>query len=64
MPKYNVNVRMRDGDGAFLLIGSVIRELKKAGVNRDDIDEYVRQITSGDYYNMLKVTRETVNLYK
>ena len=46
---------------AYWIMGMTARALKRNG-HADKVDEYHRRATSGDYANLLKVTREYVNL--
>jgi len=50
-----------ESGNAFWIMGAVIRELRKAG-RGDLVKEYGDRATSSDYKNLLKVTREYVNL--
>ncbi len=56
-----VRVRLVGEDGnAFAIMGRVRQAMKRARVPRETIDAYTAEATSGDYYNLLKVTLEYV----
>ena len=57
-----VIVEMRGPSGnAYCVMANVVKALKDAG--RGDLkDEYLRRATSGNYENLLAVTREYVDL--
>jgi hypothetical protein len=63
-PKFpNVTVELIGRDGnAFAILGTVIRELKRAGVSREEIDAFQAKATSGDYNNLLATVMETVEV--
>lgn len=50
-----------DGN-AFSIMGRVMDALKKAGVPKEEIDEYYAQSTSGDYDNLLRTATEWVSV--
>ena len=54
-PKYpEIVVQLTGKDGnAFFILGTVRKALKKAGVNSNEIDEWLKESTSGDYDNLL-----------
>lgn len=57
-----VIVKLIGEDGnAFSIIGRVMHAMKRANWSKDEIDEYKRQATSGDYDNLLAVTYEYVD---
>lgn len=52
-----VRVKLVGEDGnAFSILGRVSREMRNAGIPKETIDQYVREATSGDYNNLLRVT--------
>lgn len=59
----NITVKLLGEDGnAFVILGKTKKALQKAGVNKNDIDEYMNEAMSGDYDNLLIVTTKTVNV--
>ena len=63
MPKYpDVKVPLLGEDGnAFSIIGRTTKELKRAKVDRDEVEAYMKEAMSGDYDNVLRVTRRWVD---
>ena len=64
-PKTNETVRVElagPSGNAFCVLGAMRRALRNAGLGSAEIDEYFRRATSGDYENLLAVSREYVNL--
>lgn len=47
---------------AYFLLGRVQAALERAGASDEAIRDYVTEATSGDYDNLLAVTRRYVNL--
>lgn len=63
MAKYEIEVELIGQDGnAFAIMGAVSRELKMAGVSKEERDAYFTEATSGDYDNLLRVTADWVNI--
>ena len=63
MAKYNVTVSLTEVDGnAFSVMGAVKKALRRHGVKKEELDEYTKQATSGDYDNLLRVTMEWVEV--
>lgn len=63
MPKTDVTVKLLGLDGnAFNILGIVRREMSKAKVNSDIINDYLKEAMSGDYNHLLRVTQEYVNV--
>lgn len=60
-PEVEVELLGQDGN-AFFILGKVKSALTRAGVSKDDIDEYMNNATSGDYDHLLRVTMETVEV--
>ena len=54
-PKYpNVEVQLSNEDGnAFLIMGRVIRALRKGGATPEEIKWFQNEATSGDYEHLL-----------
>ncbi len=54
---------MAEEDGnAFAIIGKVSGALRKAGADKEYIDEYLNKSMSGDYDHLLGVAMEYVNV--
>jgi len=52
-------VKMTGHDGnAFSIMGRIKQALKSAGADREYIDKYLKEATSGDYDNLLVVSME------
>lgn len=63
MAKYDIEVELIGNDGnAFAILGAVQRDLKRAGVSKEERDAYFTEATSGDYDNLLRVTAKWVNI--
>ena len=60
-PEIEVQLVGLDGN-AFSIMGRVMDALKKAGVPKEEIDEYYAQSTSGDYDNLLRTACEWVSV--
>ena len=57
----NVKVRLTGRDGnAFAIMGAVSLALRKANVTKEEIAEYRKESTSGDYDNLLLVAHRWV----
>lgn len=54
-----VNLVGEDGN-AFSILGRVIQAMRKAGVDRETIDQYKEEATSGDYNHLLNTTMKYV----
>jgi hypothetical protein len=56
IPKYpDITVRLSGSDGnAFLIMGKVIKALKKNGASEEEIEAYKAEATSGDYEHLLQ----------
>ena len=53
----------KPGDGnAFSIMGRVKQALKRAGADKEYIDEYLSKATSGDYDNLLVVSMGYVDV--
>jgi len=63
-PKYpNITVQLTGNDGnAFAVMASVRKALRRAEVSADEISEYLKQSTSGDYDNLLRVAMSWVTV--
>ena len=63
-PKYpDVEVTLTGQDGnAFAIMGTVSKALRRHGVTRDEVDEYVEESMSGDYNNLLRTAMKWVTV--
>ena len=51
----DIQVRLVGEDGnAFAILGRVSKALKRAGVDRSDIDKFKAEAMSGDYNHLLR----------
>ena len=51
----DIKVRLVGEDGnAFAILGRVSKALKRAGVDRSDIDKFMAEAKSGDYNHLLR----------
>ncbi len=51
----DIQVRLVGEDGnAFAILGRVSKALKRAGVDRSDIDKFMAEAMSGDYNHLLR----------
>ena len=55
----SINLSSPQGN-AFFIMGMTKRELRKAGVSKEEIDEYYEEATSSDYDNLLDVTKRYI----
>ena len=62
-PPLKPTVKLIGQDGnAFAIMGNVKQALKRAGADKDYIDEYLNEATSGDYNHLLTVSMKYVNI--
>ena len=62
-PETKPTVKLVGEDGnAFSIMGRVKQALKHAGANKEYIDEYLNEATSGDYDHLLVVSMEYVDV--
>jgi hypothetical protein len=47
---------------AFAIMGNIKRALKRAGADKEYIDDYIKEATSGDYNHLLSVSMKYVNV--
>ena len=54
-PKYpDIEVKLSGENGnAYVIMGRVKRAMRKGGLSKEQIDEYIAESTSGDYNNLL-----------
>lgn len=64
VPKFpDVDVRLTGVDGnAFAVIAAVTKALRKAGVDRAEINEFTSEATAGDYNHLLRTCMTWVNV--
>jgi len=59
----NVRVKLVGEDGnPFSILAKVKTALKKAGVPKEETDQYLSEAMGGDYNNLLQVTMKWVNV--
>lgn len=63
-PKYpEIVVPLLGEDGnAFAIMGTVTRALRRGGVSAEEISQYSKEATSGDYNNLLTTTARWVTI--
>ena len=62
-PDQTPTVRLVEEDGnAFAIMGNVTKALRKAGADKEYIDEYLNKSMSGDYDHLLGVAMEYVDV--
>ncbi len=61
LSKPRVKLIGQDGN-AFAIMGNIKRALKSAGADKEYIDQYISEATSGDYDHLLAVSMEYVNV--
>lgn len=63
-PKYpDVEVTLTGQDGnAFSIMGTVSKALRRHGVSKGEVDEYVDESMSGDYGNLLRTAMKWVTV--
>jgi len=55
LPKPTVKLIGQDGN-AFAIMGNIKQALKSAGADKEYIDKYISEATSGDYDHLLAVS--------
>jgi len=59
----DVTVKLVGEDGnAFAILGRVTKAMRRAGLDKKTIDEYLTEAKSGDYDNLLAVTMAWVDV--
>jgi len=62
-PEKKPTVKLVGQDGnAFAIMGKVSAALKRAGADKEYIDKYIEESTSGDYDNLLIVAMEYADI--
>ena len=63
MPKFDVDVQLVGEDGnAFAIMARVTKALRDAGATKEQLDEYYKESTSGDYDHLLRTACAWVNV--
>lgn len=60
-PEVEVQLTGND-DNAFAILGSVSKALKRAGVDKSEVEKFMDQATAGDYDNLLSTCMEWVSV--
>lgn len=64
MARYDVEVQLVGTDGnAFAVLGAVSKALQRAGVSKEERDEFMAEATSGDYDHLLATAMQWVEVY-
>jgi hypothetical protein len=64
MPKFSVKVRLVGEDGnAFFILSKVKKALRNNGVSREEIENFMKEATSGDYDNLLQTCMRWVDVH-
>jgi hypothetical protein len=63
-PKYpEITVKLVGEDGnAFSIIGRVKKALDRGGVEKEEVDQFIGEATSGDYDNVLQTVMKWVGV--
>ena len=62
-PQTKPTVKLIGQDGnSFSIMGIVKQSLRRAGADKEYIDKFLKEATSGDYDNLLVVSMEYVNV--
>ena len=65
MAKFDVEVDIAltgPSGNAYAIMGLVSAAMKEVGATSEDVQQYTREATSGDYKHLLAVSREWVDL--
>ena len=63
MPKFDIDVQLSGEDGnAFAIMARVTKALRNAGATKEQLDEYYKESTSGDYVHLLRTACAWVNV--
>lgn len=61
-PKYpEIEVELNDGN-AFAIIGTIQKQLRRHGVAKQEIDNFIAEATSDDYNHLLQTCMKWVNV--
>lgn len=59
----NVTVKLTDDDGnAFYILGKVMKALREVGLDKQEVDLFYKDATSGDYDHLLQTVMRWVNV--
>ena len=62
MPKFpNVRIHLGGTENAYEIFERVENAMRQAGIDPAEFTRYRRAAMAGDYENLFRVTRETVN---
>ena len=62
-PETKPTVKLIGQDGnAFAIMGRVKKALRRAGADKEYVDKYLNEATSGDYDHLLVVSMEYVDV--
>jgi hypothetical protein len=63
MAKYDISVTLSGIDGnAFSIMGAVTKAMRRAGVSKEEQDQYFKEATAGDYDQLLATTMDWVDV--
>ena len=60
-PEVEVQLSGNDGN-AFAILGAVAKAMKRAGLSKEDINEFQADAQSGDYDHLLQTAMKTVTV--
>ena len=60
-PEIKVQLTGEDGN-AFLIIGRITREMKRAKLSKEEIEAFQTEATSGDYDHLLQTAMKYVDV--
>lgn len=60
-PEVEVEISGIDGN-AFSIMGATTKALRRAGVPKEEQDQYFQEATSGDYDNVISTTMKWVSI--
>jgi len=59
----HITVELVDKSGnAFYILGTVLKEMKRNHVTKEDQDKFLAEATSGNYDNLLQMVMRWVNI--
>ena len=58
-PEIEVQLAGEDGN-AYAILSRVTRAMRKAGLSREEINDYMDEAMSGDYDNLIAVTTQWI----
>ncbi len=60
-PDIKVQLVGEDGN-AFVVLGKVLRAMRRAGIDQDELDAFQKEATSGDYDHLLQTCMKWVTV--